>query len=351
VIEHGEHGAVPADCRGTYELAKQDRDVVSGEIREIKTCQTHIFLSTVGSVTTATLAIWTLGIQGVLGEAGSLTAIGIIFMALHIGIICAIQKSRSVTFREGFLAALDDGLARQMGPLHYLGWTQTRQCLSECGTIRRVDACPRRIPSVGSAACQDEGEAAAALGNAGKRVFPGVLDSFMSLSVAVNAGLYAAVFCLFSWFLARYWRAQFSVNAAATASLIAGGFLVSAFVARFRKLVVGVIAGGAITVLLGVTLRKNALLLCAAIMLGAFVGSLSWFFLRQYWDTRLGRRSVETWKHTWRKVLQHCSPLAPTGGRFPNVQWAHKLCLWLLDREGHSQTAERVRSQCTETRV
>lgn len=222
-----------------FVLAQKDYDEINEEIRAIQSCRSTIFIGTnavVGAATMTTAVI----IAHVWGLPGSPTfpfrwamfGSSVTAVLLMVGILATIEKARAINLRKAFQAALTEYIRDGQAPPSYQGWSFLRFAQSDCGNRRKsaVEMCPHikkynakreeerqnRTP-VGNKKLDNPPETCWTLGKfettklrSGKRTVPGSLDSFMSLSGMIYAGLFTAVAGSASWFLfetvGQFWK-------------------------------------------------------------------------------------------------------------------------------------------------
>ena len=166
----------------TYDLAKIDRAEVFKEANQIKTCSSNYFIWSIGLILPFTLAIWALVLEKKLNAISASSSMIGIMMAFCVAVFSNIEKARAINKREGFIAALDFYLKDRQGPMNYRGWVNLKHCYGECGARRRAKICPKSVDPKSNSACRDIGEKKAIIIRLEKRVFPSILDSFISLT-------------------------------------------------------------------------------------------------------------------------------------------------------------------------
>ncbi|MCG3180437.1 MAG: hypothetical protein BIFFINMI_02798 [Phycisphaerae bacterium] len=143
------------------------------------------------------------GDKGCAIRFGTLLALAL----LTVGILSTIEKARAMHYRRGFLSALSVHLLKGAAPPGYLGWSALRSIRILCGPYEKSGQCCRHrdymaaknSPKKDSPStapqwkrCWDLGaEEATVLQH--KRILPGMLESFMSLSGMLYSAAYGLV--------------------------------------------------------------------------------------------------------------------------------------------------------------
>jgi len=192
----------PGDA-AAFELAKGDKQLLVSETHAIKLCRSNIFVWTIGTLMTVGFAIWMAFVEHKLTVASVTIAVGCLFLVFLFSTLILLEKAKAVNMREGFVAAVDLYLAEELAPPNFQGWSQMKQCLSECGARRRAGSCPRRI-SHDDKGCLDDGYSKSSKISAATYAIPGTLDSFSSLVTAIYAFSFLCLSAGFAYTLATF---------------------------------------------------------------------------------------------------------------------------------------------------
>lgn len=290
----------------TYDLAKIDRAEVFRETNQIKTCSSNYFIWSVGLIVPFTLAIWALALQASLtavAASGSIFGIVIVF---SVAVSSNLEKVRAINKREGFIAALDYYLRNAQGPSNYRGWVNLKHCFAECGTRRRASLCPLDLGPKSGGTCRNIGKEKAARIRLAKKIFPSVIDSFVSLTSCVYSLLFVFLVVITIYSFKNTWLALYNIPAATTLWWFFGGFIGSAILWRHKVIIVGVVIGGVASLTAGVVLTWPILINFVSCGLGIMLGTVALFFLRQLIALRIGRHSFETLTHMWLEIFENC---------------------------------------------
>jgi hypothetical protein len=296
---------LPGDT-STYDLAKIDRAEVFRETNQIKTCASNHFMWAMGLILPITLAIWALALEGKLNAISTSSAMIGVVIIFSVGVFSNLEKARAMNRREGFIAALDYYLSKAQGPLNYTGWVNLKLCFSECGARRRAKLCPLQRGPNKVDRCRDLGEDKANVIRSSKRVFPSILDSFMSLTSFFYGLMFLGLVILTVISFSNTWFTSFQIPRFMTLYWFLGGFLASFIVWRNKYLVTGVFLGLILALIAGVVFTVHSLLNCVSAGLGAMLGSMGLFCLRQVIELRVGHNSFETLVHTWLEIFENC---------------------------------------------
>lgn len=362
------------DTLSPVQLAKEDCKIVHNETRLIEGCRSSVFIGTIGAlgaIATAT-GIMTGAVVGAAFEGKNtydhwraiLLGCTIAIILLTIGILITMEKARALNLRRGFLVAIG-ALLRKGFPSRYRGWADLRTAHLDCFIKRKATrlAAKKETPlSDSSRYCPVLGRYYATKKNDGvekepdtcwvignkrakklhpkRRIWPGLHDSFMSLSGNVYSAMYLTVGILFlvslDLVMQHTWlsgaEGWFSISWPYAVGLAVGAFL-AALTESFRW-IAGTLTKGATrerwavrvftvvfkVIVLSVVLLFGFLLLGNTIawqgskaipwlrffsaLVVSFVG---WYFLAKLFVTRIGRYSLESYCHGWELVLQNCT--------------------------------------------
>lgn len=291
------------------QLALSDRVEIEHELREIKNCRSRIFLWTLGLVGTACAGVWTLNLEGKLTWLGTLWATWAVFGAFIIGALSLAEKGRAVCCREGYLASLALILTKGAAPERYLGWENYKAMLNDCGVMERIGHCPRGKEEYSEVLrCHQEGLIKAKALHSARWVFPGVFDSYMTLSTFIFGVMYLVVVSLLivstSKALAIYRGTPFWWSTGAM--LIGVGISMLAVRLVGIKNLLYLLTGLLLSVAIGVLPGLQSLTLAAAAMIGMALGASGWVLLSQLWEVRAGKHSFYTYVYTWQTMFVHC---------------------------------------------
>ena len=290
----------------TFDLAKIDRAEVFREANQIKTCASNYFMWAIGLILPITLGIWALAIEGKINTTSTSSAMIAIVIVFSVAVFSNLEKARAINMRESFIAALDYYLNRCQGPLDYRGWFNLKHCFSECGTRRRAKVCPMQIGPKAGGACRDLGEDKASIIRSSKRVFPSILDSFISLTSFFYAIVFFGLVILTSISFINTWYISFQIPEITTLLWFSGGFFAGSIIWRNKFLLTGVFLGVILCLIAGVVFTTHNLLNCVSGGIGAMLGAIAWFCLRQIIALRVGHYSFETLVHTWFEIFENC---------------------------------------------
>jgi|WetSurMetagenome_2_1015567.scaffolds.fasta_scaffold18604_1 hypothetical protein len=353
-VVNGTDAAVPGDLSPeAYDIACSDYDVVSRELESVKACRSTILLWTLSAVGAIGMALWTFFADSKFTALAVFIGSTVVLGAFFVGALCAVEKARAINLRRGFLTALSPYLAHRAGPRDYAGWHALRHCFEECGARRRLGVCDRNLDADSKVTCRDEGESAAAALNSAKRLVPGAVESFTSLSTTIFGLLYVTTISLFGLALAQKGQDWWNVSVVYAFMVFLTGTAASTLIVRFRKLIFGALAGFLVSLGIGVFHPAATWGLISAFALGLCLGSLGWYLLRQLSAIRSGRFSFETNVYAWHTVLKHChrtfqevSDASPFVSRRRSERWLRAALLWIVNERPPAKTREDFRIVC-----
>ncbi len=349
--------ALGALSDSSYDLAKSDYNEIMQQIREIKSCRSNIFIWTIGFTMTAVLAIWTTALSGKVTMPALTAAMFIILFAFVIGILSVIEKGRSIMLRQGLVAVLQDYLKSMKGPSLYKGWSHLRNSFDECGCVRDIGACPRKIGPNG-ASCRDDGEYFAVSLNSAKKPFPGTLDSFMTLCLSIFSAIYLVLITIIGFTIAR-WISEMSLFSNASAenihyrvlSMYGIGLFLSGILWRSRAIIFAIAAILPISILAGVAFPEKSLYLGSVCLLGILFGSLGLYLMRQISHLIRGKYSFLAYYFAWHRIIENCCSIneAIRGERIHAFRGLTKLWIdlynWILAIDPHKKKLEKYKKK------
>jgi len=293
---------------GQLALARDDYRDISADIGSIQVCRSRIFVATTGSVTVSAFTVWGYHTQYPLQGSTLCTAMAGIFVVFSIGVLAMAGKARAINTRRGFLAGLRPYLTGEKTFHQYRGWAQLQQCLTECRGLRRAGVCQLGLPWDAANSCRDRGEAATAGISSHRRLVPGVLDSFTSLSAFIYSVAYVAFLALFGHALSKALEGAWGgIEPLEVIKYFGFGAVLSALVYKHVK-TIGVFC--LITLFLaGAALGIGFWARLIAFGCGLVLGYLGWFLSKQLYALRLGKYSFETHAYAWALVLETCNPV------------------------------------------
>ena len=290
----------------TYDLAKIDRVEVFREANVIKTCASNYFIWAMGLIIPITLAVWALALEGQMNAVAISSSMIAIIIIFTVAVFSNLEKARAINKREGFIGALDYYLNKNQGPNNYRGWVDLKHCFSECGTRRRAKLCPLGIEAKGDCGCRDIGEKKSRCIVKSKRVFPSILDSFITLTSFFYAIVFFALVVLTVISFKNTWLIMYQIPETKTLIWFASGFIVSFIIWKTKIFPIGIIFGLIIGLIGGMVLPIQTSISFVSAVIGLIFGSIAWFFLRQIIALRVGHYSYETLVHTWFEILDNC---------------------------------------------
>ena len=263
------------------------------------------------------MAIWGLVVEGKLGWTGVLIGMGITFALFLVGVLSTVEKARAINMRKGFLSALVRHLRGEIDLKEYKGWAQLKVTFAECGARRKALACPMGHGHKDKDTCRDEGESMAASINAAKRIVPGVMDSFTSLSATIYTVIYVALVAVVGYSLTQEYSQSGKIIFWHIPRAFAIGIAVSVFVVRGRWFILGMVF--LFFVLLAASLFDEGWVatLSAIGILGGILGSLGVFLAAQLNSLRMGKHSHESYAYSWGIVLNNCNPFPSNADKLP----------------------------------
>jgi hypothetical protein len=346
--------------RRAYTSAEGDIKRVQDEIGAIQACRGNVFMATVGTTCTASLAVGGFVLQGMLKYNAVLFAAVVILSTLIIGILTSIEKARAINIRRAFIMALSQRVRKRNLGSEYLGWPELRDLYQECDIRTKTGTCPQEASRGSERTCLNLARSEAQLVNQVRSFHPGVFASFTSLTSTVYLALY--VFCLVAMgYFAGAWGgpklADPSVDPLQVRHheiylWIAFGLGVSLapVIVRLRKHLLVIFIGAAATAVLKwcpLDHWANPLdhwwaYRAAAFVAGDLFSMLGWLLLTQTNHVLRGRHSLYSYLVAWSHIIMHhtCEAslkgedrrwyMCQTGLRAAVVRWLDRVFNWCL---------------------
>jgi hypothetical protein len=370
--------------RRAFEFARMDYELVHGEAMNIKSCRANIFTGTLGIIGAAGIAI--LGILGIKDSASwqnwlplaALIPIGLLTSA----IFATIHKARKLNMRAGYLETLGEYLANGLVPPHFCGWTKAKIVLTRCRIYLRahrgkIKGCEAPAPVQKSRKnmvsgtsemsamlglviglltftrgqskkerprCADEGKMRGAEINSEVQFWPGLLDSFTSLTTYIYTIAFVLAVSSLLWCIKGVIQSRIAENfspvlylsAIVLGGIVTGGFGLASLGSRyllrkngsnprgkgketliemlfkcykyFAGLVVPILLLGLVTAnAVGISASRTAM---GIYVLGGVISAVALCIGFSCYDKvnslRRGRYSAERWRHIWKLCFEYC---------------------------------------------
>lgn len=330
-------------------LARQDYSQVFAEIEHIKSCRSNIFIGTMAAMAAATVTTATIIYRSLPPGGISFAAIApqIIFgtivalVLLTVGILATLEKARALNMRRAFLAALGEYLKVGQAPRGYRGWPDLASRKTQCGNLRKTGWCARiqkhnrtqehdrTQKSAPPPPCWNLGKKDSDILLKEKRIMPGMLDSFMSLSGFLYTAIYGIVgfvaILSMNQLIISNWEANQYIWIACVFGAVFGAFTQVPYLlcntekkekrTRWAFKIFASLCGIALISLFWINITLSEpnphIGFGVAFLVSLFIGWLGRYLIAQLQKVRKGLLSFEALHRSWRRVLRECHPSPP----------------------------------------